>query len=85
MSEIPASYQTGNELEKALKDLENSLRDVTENPDTSIWLRKAIAELWSRDTTEALGDLETLQMLLKAKNKADLLMLGRWTEAAIKH
>lgn len=85
MSETPASYQTGNELEQALKDLENRLREITENPDTSIWLRKAITELWSRDSIEALEDLEILQTLMEAKKKTDLLMLDRWAEAATKH
>lgn len=85
MSETPTTYQTGNELEKSLKDLENRLREIAENPDTSLWLRKAITELWSRDSIEALEDLATLQTLLQAKQQADLLMLDRWAEAATRH
>lgn len=59
--------------------------EVTENPDASIWLRKAIAELWQRDSSEALKDLAILQTLLQAKKKSDLLMLDRWAESATKH
>ena len=81
MSETPTPYHTGNELEIALKDLEQMLREVTENPAASIWLRKAIAELWQRDSIEALEDLAILQTLLQAKKKSDLLMLDRWAEA----
>jgi hypothetical protein len=85
MSEIPTTYHTGNELEIALKDLEQMLREITEAPNTSIWLRKAIAELWQRDSIEALEDLAILQTLLQAKKKSDLLMLDRWAESATKH
>lgn len=85
MSETPATYTTGTELEQALNALQEQLRAITENPDTSIWLRKAITELWSRDSMEALEDLETLQTLMQAKKKADLLMLDRWVEGATKH
>lgn len=81
MSETPTTYQTGNELEMALKDLEQMLRKVTENPDASIWLRKSIVELWQRDSIEALEELAILQTLLQAKKKSDLLMLGCWAEA----
>lgn len=80
MSETPTTYHTGNELEIALKELEQMLREVTENPDASIWLRKAIAELWQRDSSAALEDLATLRTLLQAKKKSDLLMLGCWAE-----
>ncbi|HRJ53060.1 MAG TPA: hypothetical protein PLE99_09840 [Candidatus Thiothrix moscowensis] len=85
MSETPTTYHTDNELEIALKDLERMLREVTENPDTSIWLRKAIVELWQRDSIEALEDLAILQTLLQAKKTSDLLMLDRWAESATKH
>ena len=80
MSETPTPYHTSNELEIALKDLERMLREVTENPDASIWLRKAIAELWQRDSIQVLEDLAILQTLLQAKKKSDLLMLGCWAE-----
>ena len=80
MSETPTPYHTGNELEIALKDLERMLREITENPAASIWLRKAIAELWQRDSSEALKDLAILQTLLQAKKKSDLLMLGCWAD-----
>jgi hypothetical protein len=85
MSEIPTTYHTGNELEIALKDLERMLREVTEAPNTSIWLRKAITELWERDSFEALEELAILQTLLQAKQKVNLLMLDRWAESATKH
>lgn len=85
MSETPTTYHTGNELEVALKELEQMLQEVTENPDASIWLRKAIAELWQRDSIEALKDLEILQTLLQAKKKSDLLTLDRWAESTTKH
>lgn len=80
MSETSTPYHTSNELEIALKDLERMLREVTENPDASIWLRKAIAELWQRDSIQVLEDLAILQTLLQAKKKSDLLMLGCWAE-----
>lgn len=85
MSETPATYTTGTELEQALNELQEQLQAITANPDTSIWLRKAITELWSRDSIEALEDLETLQTLMEARKKADLLMLDRWAETATKH
>ena len=85
MSETPTPYHTGNELEIALKELEQMLQKVTENPDASIWLRKAIVELWQRDSIEALKDLEILQTLLQAKKKSDLLRLDRWAQDTTKH
>ena len=85
MSEPKTTYHTGTELEQALNELQEQLRVITENPDTSIWLRKAITELWSRDSMEALEDLEILQTLMQARKKADMLMLDRWTEGATRH
>ena len=84
MSETPTTDHTSNELEIALKDLERMLQEVTEHPAASIWLRKTIAELWQRDSIEALEDLAILQTLLQAKKKSDLLMLDRWAESATK-
>lgn len=85
MSEPKAPYQTGNELEQALNELQEQLRAITKNPDTSIWLRKAITELWSRDSIEVLADLDILQTLMEAKKKADLLMLDRWADGSTRH
>ena len=76
MSEIPITYHTGNELEIALKDLERMLREVTENPAASIWLRKAIAELWQRDSIEALEDL-AIAASQEEVRPADVGSLGR--------
>jgi hypothetical protein len=85
MSETPTHYQAGSPLETSLKDLESRLRDVIEHPSTSIWLRKAIAELWERDVIDALEDVDTLRELLQAKQKTNLLMLDRWAEGVKKH
>lgn len=75
MSEEPASYM---DLELALKGLEKQLRAIVDDPVASYWLKQAVAELWKRDTVDALNDLEVLRDLLEVKHRTDLLMLERW-------
>lgn len=48
------------------------------DPTASHWLKRAITELWERDTVDALNDLDVLRELLEAKHRTDLLMLERW-------
>ncbi len=65
-------------LELALKGLERRLRAIVDDPAASFWLKQAVAELWERDTVDALHDLDVLRELLEAKHRTDLLMLERW-------
>lgn len=74
MSEELPNYVS---LELALKGLEQQLREIVDGP-ASFWLKQAVAELWKRDTLDALNDLDVLRELLEAKHRTDLLMLERW-------
>ncbi len=54
------------------------LRDtITNDPSASHWLKRAVTELWERDTVDALNDLDILRELLEAKHQSNVLTLQR--------
>ena len=57
MSETQQGYGS---LEQQLKALENSVHTITTDPAASHWLKRAVTELWERDTVDALNDLDVL-------------------------
>lgn len=64
MSEEQPAYLT---VEQALNAL--GRRDtITNDPTASYWLKRAITELWERDTVDALNDLDVLRELLEEKH-----------------
>ena len=74
MSETQQGYGS---LEQQLKALENSVQTITTDPAASHWLKRAVTELWERDTVDALNDLDVLQELLEAKHQSHVLTLQR--------
>lgn len=73
MSEEQPVYLT---VEQALNAL--GRRDtITNDPTASYWLKRAITELWERDTVDALNDLDVLRELLEEKHRIHALMLKR--------
>ena len=53
------------------------LVSITADPTASHWLKRAVTELWERDTVDALNDLDVLQELLEAKHQSHVLTLQR--------
>lgn len=76
MSEDQPAYLT---VEQALNTLEQ--RDtITNDPTASHWLKRAITELWERDTVDALNDLTVLRELLEKKHCIDQLLMQKLAE-----
>jgi hypothetical protein len=48
-------------------NIDDQIRHVIASPDTSFWLKKALAEAMQRDCLDALHDAELLARLLKAR------------------
>jgi len=63
-------------LEQEINVLE-LLVSITADPAASHWLKRAVTELWERDTVDALNDLDILRELLEAKHQSNVLTLQR--------
>ena len=62
MTEEQHGYGT---VEAQLKRLETHRQTISADPAASHWLKRAVVELWERDTVDALNDLDVLQESLE--------------------
>lgn len=64
-------------LATTLEAVDKRLHAITTDPSASHWLKRAVTELWERDTVDALNDLDMLQALLEAKHQSNVMTLQR--------
>lgn len=72
MTEEQHGYGT---VEAQLKRLETHRQTISTDPAASHWLKRAVVELWKRDTVDSLNDLDVLRELLEEKRRIHALLL----------